>query len=280
MPESTSDPDCYYCDTHEPNEPCSQHGAPNHRADRGRPDMSDVDLDALAEVARAAYCDRPDQCAAEGLCRSGDSAFVTTFNPPTVLALIERVRVAEAELAAEVRRADKAVVRANHYEGQFRLREHAPLTTPTPESGTGGACTCGHGPELHDAEADPVLCLVCGDNTRCNYADAEAIAADRWDEGWNAAVVALCPLPAGDPGRLLWVIDRPPSDNPYRPTPESGTDEGGARSVPPLPKEINMPTSAESPNRPDECTPACDGPDWSKFCKECVNAGSDEADKE
>lgn len=78
-------------------------------------------------------------------------------------------------------------------------------------------CTCGHGAELHDAEADPFLCMVCGDNARCDCADPEEIAADRWDEGWNAAVIALCPHEAGDPRRLLWVvIDHPPNGNPYR----------------------------------------------------------------
>jgi len=33
-------------------------------------------------------------------------------------------------------------------------------------------CTCGHDAHLHDTEADPVLCMVCGDNARCNYATA------------------------------------------------------------------------------------------------------------
>ena len=43
----------------------------------------------------------------------------------------------------------------------------------------------------------------------------EEIEADRWDEGWNAAVIALCPHE--DPKlRLLWVIEHMPKDNPYR----------------------------------------------------------------
>lgn len=50
-------------------------------------------------------------------------------------------------------------------------------------------CTCGHDAHLHDAEADPVLCTVCGDNTRCNYASPEEIAADRWEEGHSQGVI-------------------------------------------------------------------------------------------
>lgn len=78
-------------------------------------------------------------------------------------------------------------------------------------------CACGHGLHVHDAEGDPCLCEVCGDNTRCDYAEPETIAADRWDEGWHAAVIALCPHKPGDPERLLWaVMDHPPKGNPYR----------------------------------------------------------------
>lgn len=77
-------------------------------------------------------------------------------------------------------------------------------------------CRCGHGPEAHDNEADPPLCLIHGDNTHCDYADDEEIAADRWDEGWHAAVIALVPPTLGESGRLLFVLDHMPEGNPYR----------------------------------------------------------------
>lgn len=76
--------------------------------------MSDVDLEALEEVARAAtpgpwiaYADRcvrsPDRSILyDDSCQDrenadADMAYVETFDPPTVLALIERGRGAEAE---------------------------------------------------------------------------------------------------------------------------------------------------------------------------------------
>lgn len=53
------------------------------------------------------------------------------------------------------------------------------------------------------------------------------VEADRWDEGWNAAVVALCPFPFPVPAhpiatartanqRIGWAIDHKPEGNPYR----------------------------------------------------------------
>jgi hypothetical protein len=79
-------------------------------------------------------------------------------------------------------------------------------------------CACGHGAELHAAEANPFMCMVCGDNTRCDYDEPEVIAADRWDEGWSAAVIALCPYPPSESNsrRLLWAMEHMPQDNPYR----------------------------------------------------------------
>jgi hypothetical protein len=77
-------------------------------------------------------------------------------------------------------------------------------------------CACGHGLHLHDDKADPYLCEICGDNTRCDYADLEAISADRWDEGWIAAMGAINPVPAGATERILWAIDHMPNGNPYR----------------------------------------------------------------
>lgn len=77
-------------------------------------------------------------------------------------------------------------------------------------------CACGHGLHLHDPEGSPYLCLVCGDNARCDYADPKEIAADRWDEGWHAAVISLCPIQAPDERRLLWALNHMPSGNPYR----------------------------------------------------------------
>lgn len=93
-------------------------------------------------------------------------------------------------------------------------------------------CACSHWPHQHDPEAAPFACMVCGDNTRCDYASPEEIAADRWDEGWHAAVLALNPYPGGDGRRLLWAVDHMPEDNPYRATsaaPEPVTPETDER---------------------------------------------------
>lgn len=76
-------------------------------------------------------------------------------------------------------------------------------------------CTCGHALSLHKEE-ETYACTVCGDNTRCNYADPEEISADRWEEGWIAAVMALCPPKLSAGARILWTLERMPEGNPYR----------------------------------------------------------------
>lgn len=77
-------------------------------------------------------------------------------------------------------------------------------------------CRCGHAPEQHDADSDPVMCTVCGDNTSCDYADDEEIAADRWDEGYIGAMSDMCPPDLDQAERLLWAITHMPKNNPYR----------------------------------------------------------------
>lgn len=99
-----------------------------------------------------------------------------------------------------------ALVKAAEERGAARALEEAADT-----------CTCGHEPHQHDPEAVPSLCMVCGDNTRCNYADPEEIAADRWDEGYIAAVSDLTPPHLVPNERLLWSLEHMPRDNPYRP---------------------------------------------------------------
>ena len=78
-------------------------------------------------------------------------------------------------------------------------------------------CACGHGLHLHDPEVAPCLCVVCGDNTRCDYADPETIAADRWDEGYIAAVGHLTPPALSGAERVVWALQHMPKENPYRP---------------------------------------------------------------
>lgn len=80
-----------------------------------------------------------------------------------------------------------------------------------------GTCRCGHSAEEHDTENGTPLCRVHGDNTHCDYADDEEIAADRWDEGWIAAVGALSTQHIEEHDRrLLWILEHMPKGNPYR----------------------------------------------------------------
>jgi len=92
------------------------------------------------------------------------------------------------------------------------------------------ACRCGHGPEQHGEQSDTPLCFAHGDNTHCNYADDEEIAADRWDEGWIAAVAVLCPAGLNGDERMLWMLANMPQDNPYRPDAARSTPPGEGQS--------------------------------------------------
>lgn len=82
-------------------------------------------------------------------------------------------------------------------------------------------CACGHWPHQHDPEASPPLCMVCGDNTRCDYATPGEIAADRWEEGHAQGVIDYMnrydDLEPNE--RLLRAVEMVGCwvDNPYRP---------------------------------------------------------------
>lgn len=72
------------------------------------------------------------------------------------------------------------------------------------------------------------ICCHCGESWPCTSQSYTGLLAevDRlrnvlaesdqlWDEGWNDAMISV--NPETDPKlRLLWVIEHPPADNPYR----------------------------------------------------------------
>lgn len=131
--------------------------------------------------------------------------FIAEVEALTIMADMPAVAVV-GELTRAVKRAQNAWDEAD-LEGWMRATNYAIAQ---------GMCTCGHWPHQHDPEADPFLCMVCGDNTRCNYADAEAVAADRWDEGYLSAVTDCCPDRLVGPERVLWSLAHMPKGNPYR----------------------------------------------------------------